>query len=168
MALIQWGRSPFDPIERVLLRAMRRPASLDELDIPSVDMTEDKENFYIISELPGMSEDDVKVTVDADLLTISGNKERKKDTKVLRYHRAERNYGEFVRCFTIPANVNANAITGTFRNGLLELTLPKTTVNIPAPREIMLNKAQAMPTAPMQRIAEPIGQLKSEKKAVLA
>lgn len=145
MALIQWIESPFNSVERVMLGAMRRPASLEDLVMPNVDIFEDKENFYIISELPGMKDDDVTVTVDADMLTMSGHKERREGKKVderssnRKCHRTERAFGEFVRSFSMPKNVNVSAIGGTFHDGLLELTLPKVTKTLAPMREIPLN-----------------------------
>ena len=108
-----------------MLGAMRRPASLEDLELPNVDIAEDNENFYIISELPGMTEGDVKVTIGHDLLTISGHHVKKEVTKPRHYHNRERIEHDFVRSFTIPDTVKAPAISGTFRDGLLELTLPK-------------------------------------------
>jgi len=145
MALIQWIASPFNSVERVMLGAMRRPASLEDLVMPNVDISEDNENFYIISELPGMNDDDVSVTVDAQALTMSGHKERRAEEKENRiHHRIERPVGDFVRTFSMPKNVNVSAIGGTFHDGLLELTLPKITNAIPFAREIPLKMATAM------------------------
>jgi HSP20 family protein len=141
---------------------MRRSASLDDVVMPNVDISEDKENFYIISELPGMADDDVKVTVGEDLLTISGRKERKEEKKQRNYHRTERSFGEFVRSFSLPTNVKGSAIVGTFRNGLLELTLPKIVKDASVPREIQLNATNGKPSIQQN------GQVKSVEKAVLA
>jgi len=163
-----------------MLGAMRRPASLEDLVMPNVDISEDQENFYIISELPGMKEDDVKVTVGADILTISGQKERREATKagdqlsderpsnnnrslLRKYHKTERAFGEFVRSFSMPKNVKETAISGTFKHGLLELTLPKIAKTIPPVREIPLET-----TSTNNTIVKTNGQIKSVEKAVLA
>src|ERR1035437_4800782 len=165
MGLIQWIESPFNSVERVMLGAMRRPASLEDLVLPNVDIFEDKENFYIISELPGMKDDDVKVTVDADMLTMSGHKERREEEKEKKYHRTERAFGEFVRSFSMPKNVNVSAIGGTFHDGLFELTLPKVTKTLAPTREIPLNMTSG---ANATNALRPNGHIKSEEKAVLA
>ena len=144
MALIQWVGSPFQSVERVMLGAMRRPASLEDLAMPNVDISEDTENFYLISELPGMKDDDVRVTVDAEALTMSGHKKRRAEEKEnRRYHRMERPVGDFVRTFSMPKNVKVSAISGMFKDGLLELTLPKITSATPPVRDIPLNMASA-------------------------
>lgn len=168
-ALIQWIASPFNSVERVMLGAMRRPCSFDELDMPSVDISEDKENFYIISELPGMKEGDVKVTVDPNLLTISGKKLGSRDQNERKYHHNERAFGEFVRSFSMPRSVKVEAISGTFRDGLLELTLPKRAMIRPLERDIPLNTASANRGAKTNSVsATPNGQNKPEAKAALA
>lgn len=119
----------------------------------------------MIAELPGLTEQDVKVTVDDNTLTISGLKERKEEKKDRNYHRIERSFGEFTRSLSLPKHVNASAINATFKNGLLEITLPKTIAEVPAAREIKLNAASTgSATIPLK----PNGQLKSNGKAVLA
>ncbi len=154
MALIQWVGSPFQSVERVMLGAMRRPASLEDLAMPNVDISEDNENFYLISELPGMNDDDVSVTVDAQAITMSGHKERRAEEKENRiHHRIERPVGEFVRTFSMPKNVKVSAISGTFKDGLLELTLPKITNATPPVRDIPLNVASTSGIVPNGRTA---------------
>jgi HSP20 family protein len=164
MNIVKWVESPFNSVERIMLGAMRRPASLDDLVMPNVDFCEDKENFYIISELPGMSDDEVKVTVDLNTLTISGQKERKEEKKERNYHRAECSFGAFTRSFSLPKNVKETAISGTFKDGLLELTLPKIGNDTPSMQEIPLNTT----TTNGQPFAKSNGHIKSEGKAILA
>src|ERR1019366_2684210 len=151
MDIIKWIETPFDRLERVFPDTMnsnlrlpasptmlRRFSNVDDLYVPSLDICEDKENFYVIAELPGLEEKDVKVTVDDNVLTISGQKERKEEKKDRNYHRIERSFGEFTRSLSLPKHVKAGAINGTFKDGLLEITLPKTVAEVPAAREIML------------------------------
>jgi HSP20 family protein len=172
MDLIKWTETPFDRLERVFLDTMNsnlRPArhisKIEDVYIPNLDISEDKENFYVIAELPGLAENNVKVTVDDNVLTISGQKEQKEEKKDRNYHRVERSFGEFTRSLSLPKNVIAGAINGTFKDGLLEITMPKTVAVVPAAREITLNSAStASATMPMK----PNGQLKSNGKAVLA
>jgi HSP20 family protein len=149
MSLIKWSESPFDAMERLFYN------TIDDLDTrltkhlgvnpsftPNLDISEDAENFYIIAELPGMKDEDVKVTVDEDVLTISGKKENRNEKKEQNYHKVERNFGSFVRSLSLPANVKATAVVGSFKDGLLELTLPKIVTKTAAPREIPLNSAK--------------------------
>ncbi len=118
-----------------------------------------------------MSDDDVKVTVDANTLTISGQKERKDEKKGRNYHRAERSFGKFVRSFSMPKNVKEAAITGRFNDGLLELTLPKIVKDIPAVREIPLKSTSTNGNSTMIKDHPSLksnGHSKSEEKAVLS
>ena len=168
MALIHWVGTPrFSSMEQVMLDSMRRPACLEDLVLPNVDISEDQENFYIISELPGMKDDDVKITVDGSMLTMSGCTGHKDDKQNRRFHRIERVTGEFVRSFSIPKNVKASAISGTFHDGLLELTLPKITQDA-VMREIPLNGASTNTTPTEKPFVKSNGHIKSEEKAGLA
>ncbi len=95
---------------------------------PKVDVSEDEQNIYIHVELPGLEKQDVKVTItDDNVLTIKGEKkkEEKQEDKSRNYFRIERSYGSFVRSFTLPENVNADAIEGSFDKGVLNVKLPK-------------------------------------------
>ncbi len=172
MDLIKWVETPFDRIERAFLDTMnsnfrfpRRFSSMDDLFVPSLDISEDKENFYMIAELSGLAEKDVKVTVNDNVLTISGQKERKDEKKDRNYHRIERSFGEFTRSMSLPKNVKANMIIGTFKDGLLEITLPKIAQETPATREIPLNAASTGSTTISMK---PNGQLKTNGTVVPA
>lgn len=102
---------------------------------PRVDITEDDNNLFVHAELPGMSKDQVKVSVNEDrLLTIQGEKkkEEKKEDKSL--IRIERNFGSFTRSFSLPENVDVENISAKFENGVLELSLKK--IEPPKPKEI--------------------------------
>lgn len=94
---------------------------------PAVDITEDGKNIYLKADLPGMNQKDIKVSVEDDVLTISGErkseKEEKKDGK---FYRLERVYGQFCRSFTLPDNVDASKISAEYKDGVLTLTIPKT------------------------------------------
>lgn len=91
--------------------------------IPSVDITEDKENFIIKAELPEVNKEDVKVSIDKNILTLSG--ERKLEVKDEKEHRIERSYGSFSRSFSLPENINDSKIHAKSKNGMLYLTIPK-------------------------------------------
>jgi len=174
MDLIKWIETPFDRLEHTFLDTMnsnlrvpasptmlRRFSNMEDLYVPNLDISEDKENFYVIAELPGLEEKDVKVTVNDNVLTISGQKERKEAKKDRNYHRVERSFGEFTRSMSLPKNVKASMINGAFKDGLLEITLPKTMTEAPAAREITLNAASSASTA------KPNGQLKSNGKSIV-
>ncbi|MBA4743167.1 MAG: Hsp20/alpha crystallin family protein [Azoarcus sp.] len=93
---------------------------------PRVDISETNNEFLIKAELPDVMKDDMHVSVDNGVLTLRGEKKQEKEEKGKKYHRVERHYGSFSRSFSLPENVDANAIKATFRDGVLNVTLPKT------------------------------------------
>ena len=92
---------------------------------PAVDIFEDESSFVIKLELPEVNRDDVKVSLNENTLSISGERKVENETKRENYHRVERSYGQFYRSFTLPPNVNTEAIGAQFKDGVLRLTLPK-------------------------------------------
>ncbi|PYP90026.1 MAG: heat-shock protein Hsp20 [Blastocatellia bacterium AA13] len=92
---------------------------------PAVDVYEDEGAYLIKAELPEINKDDVKVSLDKNVLTINGERRLENEEKRDNYHRVERNYGQFFRSFTLPPNVNIEAIAAEFKDGMLKLTLPK-------------------------------------------
>lgn len=94
---------------------------------PRVDIIEDEREFVVKAELPEMKREDVKVTVEDGVLTITGERKQEKEEKNKKYHRIEREYGSFVRSFTLPANASGDKVTADFKDGLLKVHLPKDT-----------------------------------------
>jgi HSP20 family protein len=91
----------------------------------ALDMYEDKDAVVVKAELPGVSKDDVEVTLEGSTLTIRGEKKKEEETKGDRYHRWERSYGGFTRTVELPAEVKAEAVKATFKDGVLEVRMPK-------------------------------------------
>ncbi|MCG7200356.1 Hsp20/alpha crystallin family protein [Marinobacter pelagius] len=92
---------------------------------PAVDIKETDQAFTVEAELPGMSKDDVKVTVHDGVLTIKGERKQEEETEDKKVHRIERFYGSFMRRFTLPDNVDENSVKASFKDGLLTLTINK-------------------------------------------
>ena len=92
---------------------------------PPVDVYEDENSYIIKAELPEVSREDVKVSLDRNVLTINGERRFENEEKRDNYHRIERRYGQFCRSFTLPPNVNPDGIGAEFKDGVLKLTLPK-------------------------------------------
>lgn len=92
---------------------------------PAVDITEGDSAFLVKMELPGVTKEDVKITMENNLLTVRGEKKEEKETKGTNVHRIERGYGLFQRSFTLPATVKGEKIEASFRDGILSITLPK-------------------------------------------
>jgi HSP20 family protein len=91
---------------------------------PRVDVVEDDKEFLIKAELPEMKREDVKVSVEDGVLTVSGERKFEKEDKSKKYHRIEREYGSFVRSFTLPAGTSGEKVTADFKDGVLKVHLP--------------------------------------------
>ena len=92
---------------------------------PLVDIIEHDKEYLIKAELPEVKKDDVKVTVQADVLTITGERTLEKEEKGSKYHRVERAYGRFARSFTLPEDADGNKVAAEFKDGVLKVHLPK-------------------------------------------
>jgi HSP20 family protein len=93
--------------------------------MPAVNITENNDDYKINIAVPGLNKHDFKIDVDGNLLTISAEKEEKKDEKEKNFTRREYNYSSFSRTFTLPEGANADKIDATYENGELKLSLPK-------------------------------------------
>jgi len=92
---------------------------------PAVDIAEHDDEYIVRIELPGVAKDDVKVVIQENMLTIRGEKKQEKDSKGSDYHRVERSYGAFQRSFTLPSTVKGDKIDASFKDGVLNIALPK-------------------------------------------
>jgi HSP20 family protein len=92
---------------------------------PAVDISEHDDEYLVKVELPGVNKEDVKITLESNILTIRGEKKQEKETKNENYHRVERNYGSFQRSFTLPTVVKSDKIDAVYKDGVLSISLPK-------------------------------------------
>ncbi|MBM4133559.1 MAG: Hsp20/alpha crystallin family protein [Nitrospira sp.] len=92
---------------------------------PLVDITEDDKEYLIKAELPEVKKEDIKLTVDEDVLTITGERKYEKEEKGKKYHRVERAYGSFMRSFTLPEDADGSKVSAECKDGLLKVHLPK-------------------------------------------
>jgi len=93
---------------------------------PSVDISETDDEIIVTAELPGVKKEDIKISLQDNVLTIRGEKKQEKEHKDENYHRIERAYGSFQRSFTLPTPVNTDKIKASFKDGVLKIQLPKT------------------------------------------
>ncbi len=129
---------PFEGVEKRFEDFLRKPFSLagpawwpglkevgGEI-APSIDIYEEGDDVVVKAELPGMKKEDIEVSLADDSITISG--EKKKEEKVERkgYFRHERSYGSFARSFSLPSEVRTDDAKAEFRDGVLEIRVPKT------------------------------------------
>jgi len=108
---------------------VRRGSGKESITLPEwtplADITEDDKEYVIKAELPELRREDVKVTVENGILTISGERKFEKEEKKKKYHRVERGYGSFVRSFALPEDADADKVKAQFKQGMLEVHLPK-------------------------------------------
>ncbi len=131
--------SPFETMERWFEEAFRRPFSLlgpswlprlrateVEEAIPSVDIFEEGDNVVVKAELPGIKKEDIDVSMTDNVISISGEKKREEKVERKNYYREERSYGSFTRSFRLPAEVQTDKAKASFKEGVLEIRIPKT------------------------------------------
>ena len=135
MTLVRWD--PFRELEEVsdrLNRMFARPAAAGtngkETMIvadwtPSVDISETEGEYQIKAEIPDVKKEDVKVTLEDGVLTIQGERKHEKEEKGKKFHRIERSYGSFVRTFSLPDVIDEEKVKADFKDGVLNLHLPK-------------------------------------------
>jgi len=93
--------------------------------LPPVDIFEDEHNITMQAEIPGVKQEDLNITLENNVLTITGERKFQHEEKKENFHRMERRFGKFTRSFTLPASVDAENVIANFENGLLNITLPK-------------------------------------------
>lgn len=92
---------------------------------PKVDIVENEDQYVISAELPGLKKNEIKIDFKDRVLTISGEKSGEKKKEDTKYLRVERSYGKFERKFGVPEKIAGDKITANYKDGLLEVTLPK-------------------------------------------
>ncbi len=113
--------------------------------MPTTDIFETKDAVIVKVEIPGMTEKDIDIELENNVLTISGERKFEEKTEEKGYQRFERKYGKFIRSFTLPVNTMADKITAGYNNGVLEVTIPKK--EEAKPKKIKLEVKKVLPTA---------------------
>jgi HSP20 family protein len=103
---------------------------------PAVDIYEAPEAIEMTFEIPGVNQKDIKVNIENNLLTVSGERKFEHEDRRDNYHRVERNYGAFQRSFTVPSPIDPNKINAVFENGLMRLTIQKRSETQPRAIEV--------------------------------
>jgi HSP20 family protein len=106
---------------------------------PPVDILESKDSYIIRAELPGMRNEDLKTEVNEGMLTLSGERKFEEPANGVEYHRVERVAGKFSRSFYLPQTVKQDSIKATYRDGILEIQVPKAEEAKPRQIAISLN-----------------------------
>ena len=122
---------PFREMERMnrlfsdQLGAITDDGALTGSFVPPVDVYEDEQNLVLKLEVPGMNEEDLKVSLENNTLTVSGERKFEKEEKEENFHRIERRYGTFTRTFRLPNTVDAEKVDASYDKGVLKVTLAK-------------------------------------------
>ena len=122
-----WGRTP------AKAEGQKEAISVAEWS-PLVDITEDEKEYLIKAELPEIKKEDVKLTVQDNVLAISGERKYEKEEKNKKYHRVDRAYGSFLRSFTLPEDADGTRVAAEYKDGILKVHLPKS--EKPKPKSI--------------------------------
>jgi len=133
MSLVRWD--PFadmaqlrDQVNRLFEQSLtasgREPASMRTW-APAVDIAETADAMMIFADLSGVNADEIGIQMEGDTLTIRGERRAQKDDSGKRFVRIERSYGAFQRSFTLGVPIKQDEVTARYRDGILEITLPK-------------------------------------------
>src|SRR6476659_1800033 len=95
---------------------------------PEVDISQDDRGYLLKADLPEMKKDDVRVTVEDDILSVSGERKSVKEDQKKKFHRIERSFGNFRRSFTLPEDADGTKVTADFHDGVLKVHLPTTPI----------------------------------------
>jgi HSP20 family protein len=135
MALIRWEPAPeLNTIQTEMNRLFNslfdtptRPANLAARRrwTPAMDLVEEGDHYVLRADLPGLSENDVNIELESDVLRISGERRSESTDEKAGYRRVERSYGSFSRSLTLPEGVNPEAVEAQFDRGVLEVRIPK-------------------------------------------
>jgi HSP20 family protein len=129
--------NPFKDLEEMEKRlatylgrpAVRAEAGKEAMTVaewsPLVDITEDEKEYLIKAGLPEVKKEDVKLTVQDDVMCISGERKYEKEEKGKKYHRVERAYGSFMRSFSLPEDADGSKVNAEYKDGVLKVHLPK-------------------------------------------
>jgi HSP20 family protein len=116
-----WSR-PFPRLWRPNFARLRSIS----LETPTLDVYEQKDDLIVKAEIPGLTKDEIDITLEGTTLTITGEKKKEEEVKDEDYYRCERTYGAFSRSIDLPLAVQTDKVNASFKNGVLEIRLPKT------------------------------------------
>lgn len=125
MAIKLYGRDPLKMFENVFNETVSPFVSSMVAPSFKVDVSEDEEAIYIDADMPGMKKDEVKISMDEDVLTISAERTHEEEQKKKDYHRVERSYGSMSRSFSLGENVDLENVDAKYDNGVLHIVVPK-------------------------------------------
>lgn len=119
------GRDPFVQFMESFFNGEQTQEMSNRTWAPAVDIRETEEAYLVHAELPGLSKDDIDITLEENVLKLSGERRWEQDVNEEQYHRIERSYGTFTRAFSLPSRVDATQVEASFKDGVLTVTVPK-------------------------------------------
>jgi HSP20 family protein len=143
MAIIKWD--PFSELEGIHGRLnhlfgvpVRPPEETDFFSnwAPAVDIHETDAEYVVKADLPDVKKEDVKVEFEAGVLTVEGERRQEKEEKGKKFHKVEREFGKFVRRFSLPTEIDGARVRAEFKDGVLNIRLPKAAVAKPKAIEV--------------------------------
>jgi HSP20 family protein len=147
MALIRWEPVPMNRLFNNLFDTPTVASAPARRFAPATDLIESDTHYILRADLPGVSEDDVNIELDGNVLTVSGERKSEHQDRKQGYYRVERSYGSFRRSLRLPEGVDAEAITATFDKGVLEISVPKPEAAKPHKVQITVGADDAEPEA---------------------
>ncbi len=118
-----------EPLFRLFDTFLGNEATSEDLQsrtwAPPVDIEETETSYILRAELPGLTKDDIQITLENNVLRLSGERKLEKTVNQNNYHRIERVYGSFSRSFALPHEVESDHVQAAFENGVLTVTVPK-------------------------------------------
>jgi HSP20 family protein len=125
MALVRWEPVTMNRLFNNFFDTPTGAASPSRRWVPAMDLAETQDAYVLRADLPGLSPEDVKIELENRVLTVSGERKAEQRSEESGWMRIERSFGAFRRALTVPAGVDAAAITAAFDNGVLTVTVPK-------------------------------------------
>jgi HSP20 family protein len=148
MALIRWEpaaelNSIQSEMNRLFNTFFDQPAASGVMRrwVPAMDLVETGEHYVLRADLPGLSESDVNLQLEDNVLTISGERKADHERQEQGYHRVERAFGSFSRSLTLPSGIDPDAVQAQFDRGVLEVTIPKPEQK--KPRQVQITPGDA-------------------------
>ena len=112
-------------MNRLFNSAFAGPSTAPHRWLPAIDLVEHADAYVLRADLPGVKQEDVNLQVEDNVLTVSGERKLDREGDAGGFHRVERSFGTFSRALTLPKGVDAEAVTATFADGVLEVRIPK-------------------------------------------
>lgn len=134
MAIVRWRpRREWDPLGDILAlkdnlnkminMSLRREGDISSLT-PTVDIFKEGDDYILKSELPGISKDDIEISIQDNVVTLKGTKKQETEVNEDNYYHCERVFGSFQRSFELPSVIDRKKVKATYKDGILEVTLP--------------------------------------------